>query len=100
MPDLRAAAEQLAREIMADDVSALLPRFTPAGLGKAMALLDSDGSTGASEATRFEIDDRGEGVLHIIFLASDGQGGIFTRWLELDGAWKVDDIGLLDEIDV
>ncbi len=87
--------DQFAKDIMANNIAGLMTVFTPVGMGKAMAL-QAAGDTGAATATGFEVADQGENLLHIIFKADDGKGGVFTQWVEVEGAWKVDDIGLIE----
>lgn len=91
MPDLQEAAQQFAKDILANNIAGLMPVFTPAGMGKAMAMQGQGG--GAQGATDFDIADQGDGLIHITFKAADGEGTIFTRWVDVDGVWKVDDMG-------
>ena len=98
MADLNDVADQFAQDIMANNIAGLMPLFTPAGMGKAMAMQGAAGEGGGAQgATSYELQDQGEGLLHIVFKADDGEGAIFTQWVELDGVWKVDDMGAVSE---
>ena len=90
MPTLQAAADQLARDIIANNLMALMKVFTPKGMTKALAVQAQTG--GAEDATGYEIDERGDNVVHITFRAPDGDGTIVTHWVEKGGSWKVDDM--------
>lgn len=90
MPTLHAAAEQLARDIIANDLIALMQAFTPQGMVKALAVQAQTG--GAQDATSYVIEEQGENVVHITFHAPDGDGTIVTRWVQKGESWKVDDM--------
>lgn len=96
MADRTEAVDQFAKDIMANNIAGLMTVFTPVGMGKAMALQGA-GGTGADGATSYEVADQGDNLLHITFKADDGEGSIFTQWMETDGVWKVDDIGVIED---
>ena len=92
--DLLQTADQFARDLIANNVAGLMPVFTPVGIGQAMALqAQPDSAQGSSE---YEISDQGENLLHITFRGDDGEGTIFTQWVEVEGVWKVDGIGRVE----
>ncbi len=90
MPTLHAAAEQLARDIIANDLMALMRAFTPQGMVKALAVQAQTG--GAQDATSYKVEEQGENIVHITFHASDGDGTIVTHWVQQGASWKVDDM--------
>lgn len=90
MPTLHAAAEQLARDIIANDLMALMQAFTPQGMVKALAVQAQTG--GAQDATGYVVEEQGENVVRITFHAPDGDGTIVTRWVQQRESWKVDDM--------
>ena len=90
MLTLYAAADQLAQDIIANNLMALMKAFTPKGMTKALAVQSQTG--GAEDATSYELDERGDNVVHITFRAPDGDGTIVTHWVEKGGSWKVDDM--------
>jgi hypothetical protein len=74
--------------------------MTPEALGKAMALQGQGGAQPGGTLAGYEIEAKGEEggehVYHIALKASDGQAAnVMTRWKEVDGAWKVADIGMI-----
>ncbi len=92
--DLLQAAEQFANDLIANNVAGLMPVFTPVGIGQAMALQAQPDSAAGSDS--YEIADQGDNLLHITFRGDDGEGTIFTKWVELEGVWKVDGIGRVE----
>ncbi len=92
--DLLQVADQFAQDLVANNIAALMPMFTPVGIGQAMALqAQPDSAEGSDE---YEIADQGDHLLHITFRGDDGEGTIYTQWVEVEGLWKVDAIGRLD----
>ncbi|MCY3734521.1 MAG: hypothetical protein OXG42_09605 [Chloroflexi bacterium] len=95
--DLIQVAEQFAQDLVANNIAALMPMFTPVGIGQAMALQAQPDSAEGSES--FEIEDQGDNLLHITFRGPESAGGdgtIFTQWVEVEGFWKVDAIGRVE----
>lgn len=93
MAELSEAADQLARNLIANNIAALMPSFTPQGLIQALALqAQPDSAEGSDE---YELSRQEGDRYHIWFRGDDGEGGIYTDWLEVDGIWKVDGIGRL-----
>ena len=92
--DLLHTADQFAQDLIANNIAGLMPRFTPVGIGQAMALqTQPDSAEGSDE---YEIADQGDNLLHITFRGDDGEGTIYTQWVEVEGLWKVDAIGRLE----
>lgn len=98
MAELTDTAEQFARDLIAQNIAGLMMAFTPNGMTKAMALQAQRAAGQQASATGFEIRDLGaEGDTHnvdIVMKSPDGDGVMFTKWKDVAGAWKVDDIGL------
>jgi len=90
-------ADQFAQDLIANNIAGLMPMFTPVGIGQAMALQAQPDSAEGTES--YEIEDQGDNLLHITFRGPESAGGdgtIFTRWVELEGLWKVDAIGRVE----
>ena len=94
MTTLHDAADQLARDIIANNLMGLMRAFTASGMKKALTVQAQTG--GAQDATGYAIEERGDGVVHIIFTAPGGGGAIVTRWVASGDSWKVDDMSTLD----
>ena len=92
--DLLQLADQFAQDLVANNIAGLMPMFTPVGIGQAMALqAQPDSAEGSDE---YEIADQGGNLLHITFRGDDGEGTIYTQWVEVEGLWKVDAIGRVE----
>lgn len=92
--DLIQVADQFAQDLVANNIAALMPMFTPVGIGQAMALqAQPDSAEGSDE---YAISDQGDNLLHITFRGDDGEGTIYTQWVEVEGLWKVDAIGRVE----
>jgi hypothetical protein len=99
MAEVQEAVEGYCKAMMSMDIGTLMGAMTPEALGKAMALQGQGAQPGGSLAG-YEIEAKGEEggehVYNITLKASDGQSAnVMTRWKEIDGAWKVADIGLI-----
>jgi hypothetical protein len=100
MAELNETAEQFAKDLIAQNIAGLMTAFTPSGMGKAMALQGQMAAAGQqAPTTGYELNDLGaEGDTHtidIVMKTADGDGGVlFTKWKDVAGAWKVDDIGV------
>lgn len=77
------------------DIGTLMATLTPDALGKAMAQMGSQPpAAGIKDITaQKQSEDGGEYVYHLVVEADSGGGTMMTRWKEIDGAWKVTDIG-------
>ena len=95
MAELSEAVDQLAQNLVANNIAGLMPMFTPQGLMQALALQTGEDSAEGSDD--YEVRDQGGNRFHIWFRGDDGEGGIYTEWVEVDEAWKVDAIGRLEE---
>ena len=92
--DILQTADQFAKDLIANNIAGLMPVFTPVGIGQAMALqAQPDSAAGSDE---YEISDQGGNLLHITFRGDDGDGTIYTQWVEVEGVWKVDGIGRVE----
>lgn len=100
MAELQEAADQFARDLVGQNIAGLMMAFTPNGMGKAMAMQGQMQASGQpqSAATGYEVRMNGqEGEDHlveIVMKTAQGEGVIATRWKDVEGAWKVDDIAL------
>ena len=77
------------------DIGTLMATLTPDALGKAMAQMGSQPQPTAIQDIKAEkqSEDGGEYVYNLVIQAEGGGGTMMTRWKEIDGAWKVTDIG-------
>ena len=98
-PDLMTTADQFAQDLIANNVAGLMPRFTPVGIGQAMAMQQDPNAGSAAGSTSYEIEDQGDNLLHIMFRGPEsagGDGAIFTQWVETALGWQVDAIGRVE----
>ena len=76
------------------DLGSLMATLTPEALGKAMAMGGGGPPSGITNIDAKQIsEENGEYVYHLAVEAASGAGTMMTRWKEMDGAWKVVDIG-------
>jgi hypothetical protein len=99
MAELKDTAEQFAKDLIAQNIGGLMTVFTPAGMGKAMAMQAQRAAAGAqAPATGYEVTlagaDGDSQVVDITMKAPDGDAVITTKWKDVGGAWKVDDMVL------
>lgn len=95
MADLMETAREFADALVANDMGALMMAFTPVGIGKALAM-QAESESSPEGSTSIDVQDQGNGLVHITFKGDDGEGTIFTQWVEQDAVWKVDDMGMVD----
>ena len=108
MPTIEETASTFANDLQNQNIAGLMLVFTPEGMMKAMAM-QGQLQARAAEAVAagrtpapisgHSIDVRGpEGddtVVHITLESADGNAEILTRWREIDGAWKLNDMELV-----
>ncbi|MBE7517907.1 MAG: hypothetical protein HUU14_04290 [Dehalococcoidia bacterium] len=98
MADLQSSAEQFAKDLIAQNIAGLMVAFTPEGMGKAMAMQAQSAGQPQPTATGFEVKVVGqEGNDHLVDLVmktADGERTIGTRWRDVAGSWKVNDIAV------
>jgi len=76
------------------DIGALMATLTPEALGKAMAMAGGPPPAGITDIkAQRQSEENGEYVYHLVVEASSGAGTMMTRWKEIDGDWKVTDLG-------
>ncbi len=76
------------------DLGTLMATLTPEALGKAMSMGGGAPPSGISDiSASLQAEENGEYVYHLAVEAASGSGTMMTRWKEIDGAWKVTDIG-------
>jgi len=77
------------------DIGTLMATLTPEALGKAMAQMGSSPqAVGIKDiVAKKQSEEGGEYVYHLVVEADSGGGTMMTRWKEIDGAWKVTDVG-------
>jgi len=99
MASVQEAVEGYCRAMMTMDLATLMGSMTPEALGKAMAL-QGQGAGGGGTLQKYDIAEQGqegdEHVFHITLHGANQTGVIMTRWKEIDGAWKVSDIGAVE----
>jgi len=98
MADLTETADQFAKDLIAQNIAGLMMAFTPAGMGKAMAMQAQAQASGQPPATSFELKVQGQDgedhLVDIVMKNPTGEAIIATRWKDVAGAWKVDDIAM------
>lgn len=100
MAELKDSAEQFAKDLIAQNIAGLMMVFTPEGMGKAMAMQAQMQASGQAQqpATGFEVrvagQDGDDHLVDIVMQNPGGEGVIATKWRDIAGAWKVNDIGL------
>jgi hypothetical protein len=100
MAELKDAADQFAKDLIGQNISGLMMVFTPNGMTKAMAMQAQMAASGQPQQpnTGYEVRLNGaEGEDHLVDIVmknAGGEGIIQTRWKDVAGAWKVDDIAL------
>ncbi len=77
------------------DIGTLMATLTPDALGKAMAQMGSSPPPTNVKDIKAEkmSEEDGEFVYHLVVEADGGGATMMTRWKEIDGAWKVTDLG-------
>jgi hypothetical protein len=100
MAELKDVADQFAKDLIAQNIAGLMMAFTPAGMGKAMAMQSQMQASGQPQgaSTGYDVQVKGqEGddtLVDIVMKTADGEGVITTKWKDVAGSWKVDDIAL------
>ncbi len=99
MAELKDAADQFAKDLLAQNIAGLMMAFTPNGMGQAMALqsqMQGAGAAGGTPAVSIELQGQ-EGDDHLVDIVMSAEGDsrtIATRWKDVAGSWKVDGIAL------
>lgn len=100
MAELKEMADQFAKDLIAQNIAGLMMAFTPEGMTKAMTMQAQMAASGQPQpvSTGFEIRELGqEGDDHaidIVMKNANGEGVIATKWRDVAGTWKVNDIAL------
>lgn len=99
MADLKETAQQFANDLMAQNIAGLMLAFTPEGMGKAMALQAQQQAAGPqAPATSSEVVLQGEEgddhLVDIVMKSDSGEATIATKWRDVDGTWKVNDMAM------
>ena len=99
MAELKDVADQFAKDLRNQNIAGLMMAFTPEGMGKAMALQAQRQAAGnEAPATEHEIvlgaQEGDDTVVDIVMKGADGDATITTKWRDVAGAWKVNDIGM------
>ncbi len=81
--------------IKAMDIGTLMATLTPEALGKAMANMGSQPQpTSISDITSEKIsEENGEHTINLNVVADGNTAIMMTKWKEIDGVWKVTDVG-------
>jgi len=99
MAELKDAADQFAKDLLAQNIAGLMVAFTPNGMMQAMALqsqMPSGAPGGGTPSVAINVTGQ-EGDDHLVDLvmSADGEARtIATRWKDIAGSWKVDSIAL------
>lgn len=97
MAELKDVAEQFAKDLMNQNISGLMMVFTPNGMSKAMAMQAQVQSAGPQPPTtgvevRLNGQEGDDHLVDIVMKNDGGEGVIATKWKDVAGAWKVDDM--------
>ncbi len=96
--DLVAASTRFANDLVAQNIAGLALVFTPAGMGKAVAM-QAQTQAAMPPGTTFDVrqgqPQAGVYPVDIVLTNAAGESTIRTQWRDINGTWKVDDIGLL-----
>jgi hypothetical protein len=88
------AVDKYVNAIKVMDLGTLMATLTPEALGKAMAMGGGGPPAGITSIDAKQIsEENGEYVYHLSVEAASGAGTMMTRWKEMDGQWKVVDLG-------
>ena len=99
MAELKDAADQFAKDLLAQNIGGLMMVFTPNGMGQAMALqsqMQGAGTAGGTPTVSIELQGQ-EGDDHLVDIVMSAGGEsrtIATRWKDIAGSWKVDALAL------
>ena len=99
MAELQASAETFANDLKNQNIAGLMMAFTPNGMMKAMAMQAQMQAAGGQQpvtgvvctVTGQEGDDH---LVDIEMLNAGGSAVIATKWKDVAGAWKVDDMAI------
>jgi hypothetical protein len=92
------AVDKYMAAIKSMDIGTLMATLTPEALSKAMAQMGSGPPPGSVDSISAEKqgEENGEYVYHLNVTGSAGSAVMMTRWKEIDGAWKVTDVGQVE----
>jgi hypothetical protein len=94
MASIDEAVDKYVNAIKVMDLGTLMATLTPEALGKAMAMQGGGPPAGITSITAEKKgEENGEFIYHLAVEASSGAGTMMTRWKEIDGQWKVVDLG-------
>ena len=94
MATIDEAVDAYMNAIKVMDLGVLMAALTPEALGKAMAMGGGGPPAGITNINaERKSEENGEYVYHLAVEASSGAGTMMTRWKEIDGQWKVVDLG-------
>jgi hypothetical protein len=97
MPSIDEAVESYVNAVKVMDIGTLMATLTPEAMGKAMSMGGGAPPSGIkSIAAEKQSEENGEYVYHLKVEADAGAGTMMTRWKEIDGAWKVTDLALVE----
>ncbi len=99
MAELKEVADQFAKDLMGQNIAGLMLVFTPEGMNKAMTLQTQLQAQGPRKpATSYDVNvgqpDGEDTPVDLVMKGEDGELTIATRWREVEGSWKVNDLAL------
>lgn len=100
MAELKDAADQFAKDLLAQNIAGLMMAFTPNGMGQAMALqsqMQGAGAAGGGTPTvsiQVQGQEGDDHLVDIVMSSGSESRTIATRWKDIAGSWKVDALAL------
>jgi hypothetical protein len=97
MASIDEAVNKYVDAIKVMDIGTLMASLTPEAMGKAMSMGGGAPPTGITDIkAEKKSEEGGEYVYHLSVEAASGAGTMMTRWKEIDGVWKVTDLGQVE----
>ncbi|MBI2723983.1 MAG: hypothetical protein HYX50_02870 [Chloroflexi bacterium] len=95
MASVDEAVQNYITAIKSMDIGTLMATLTPEAMAKAMSQMGSQPPPAGITDIKAEKqgEENGEHTYHLVVEAASGGGTMMTRWKEIDGAWKVTDVG-------
>lgn len=87
MADLNETRARHAEDVVKGNIAGLMGDFTPAAMGKVMAL-----AANPITATSYEINDLGNNEAEITYISDTARRKVWSRWEDTGGKWQIADV--------